>query len=485
MKIKSNIISFILLFFAICDLSGQNEEVVEKSPNFIFIVVDDLGWSDLGVFGADLHETPNIDAFAAKSMVFTSSYAAGSVCSPTRASIMTGKTPAKLNYTIWSEAAEQNSRGERGRHLNCLEPLTHENLPLNELTIAEILRENNYLTAHIGKWHIGDLMHFPNSQGFDVSVAASQRGAPPTFFHPYTGIVYDEFRFVGDLGTDTNGSYFTEREGEYLTDRLTHEAMKIIEDAGPRPFFLNLSYYSVHIPIEAKPKDISYFKNNLSPEYHHQNETYAAMVKNMDDNIGRLLNKINDLGISNNTVIIFTSDNGGVIQEYKEKVVTNNFPLREGKGSLYEGGIRIPTIVYDPRNPGKGREIDIPISTIDYLPTILDIARFSNELEDVEGVSFLPVLKDEENKKIKERALFWHFPHNYYDVKPVSAIRHENWKLLEYLETGEIELYNLANDLGENNNLADKNPRKLNDLLERLHAWKKRVNAKGLRMNAN
>ena len=182
MKIKPNITSFILLFFAICDLSGQNKEAVEKSPNFIFIVVDDLGWSDLGVFGADLHETPNIDAFAAKSMVFTNSYAAGSVCSPTRASIMTGKTPARLNYTIWSEAAEQNSRGERGRHLNYLEPLTHENLPLNELTIAEILRENNYLTAHIGKWHIGDLMHFPNSQGFDVSVAASQRGAPPTFF---------------------------------------------------------------------------------------------------------------------------------------------------------------------------------------------------------------------------------------------------------------------------------------------------------------
>lgn len=482
---KKNILLIILLVsivLAACNKT-QNSTKQENEPNIIFIVTDDLGWADLSCFGADLHETPNIDRFAEKSMVFTNSYSAGPVCSPTRASLMTGKTPAKLNYTVWSEAAKANAEGKRNGTSKYLEPLTLENLPLEETSIAEVLRQKDYLTAHVGKWHIGDYMHFPNTQGFDVSVAASQRGAAPSYFYPYMGIVYDEFRFVGDLGLDANGKYFTYREGEYLTDRLTDEALKIIEDAGSRPFFLNLSYYNVHVPLEAKTEDIAYFKNKLSPEYHHQNETYAAMVKNVDDNVGRLLKKMDELGISENTVVVFTSDNGGVIQKYKGKVVTDNFPLREGKGSLYEGGIRIPTMIYYPKNPGNGQKNDVPISTIDYLPTVMDIAGIPNDLENIEGKSFLPLLEGKEAKTLENRALFWHFPHNYYDTKPVSAMRDGNWKLLEYLEDGRIELYNLADDIGEGNNLADTNPQKAEELLNKLRKWKTDVGAKELRLN--
>lgn len=461
----------------------QNSGQKESDLNIILIVADDLGWSDLGCYGADLHETPNIDRLAEKSMVFTNSYAAGPVCSPTRASLMTGKTPAKLNYTIWSEAAVANVEGKRGRNSKYLEPLTLENLPLEETTIAEVLLQKDYLTAHVGKWHIGDYMHFPNTQGFDVSVASSQRGAPPTFFFPYTGNIYDEFRFVGDLGTDANGQYFTDRKGEYLTDRLTDEAMKIIEDAGSRPFFLNLSYYNVHVPLEAKPEDIAYFKNKLSPEFHHQNEIYAAMVKNVDDNVGRLTKKLDDLGIAENTLLIFTSDNGGFIKKYEGKAVTDNFPLRSGKGSLYEGGIRIPTMIYYPKNPGNGQKIDIPISTIDYLPTVMDIAGIPKNLENIEGKSFLPLLEGKKDTSLQNRALFWHFPHSYYETRPVSAIREGNWKLLEYLENGQIELYNLADDAGEENNLAATEAQKVDELLSKLRKWKTDVGAKELRRN--
>jgi len=478
------VLTFLLvgIILSACNKTQNSIQQVTE-PNIIFIVTDDLGWSDLSCFGADLHETPNIDRLAEKSMIFTNSYSAGPVCSPTRASLMTGKTPAKLNYTIWSEAAKANAEGKKKESSQYLPPLTLENLPLEEISIAEKLKSKDYLTAHVGKWHIGDYMHFPNTQGFDVSVASSQRGAPPSFFYPYTGIVYDEFRFVGDLGMDANGKYFTDREGEYLTDRLTDEAMKMIVDAGSRPFFLNLSYYNVHVPLEAKAEDIDYFKNKLSPEYRHQNEVYAAMVKNVDDNVGRLLKKLDDLGIVENTILIFTSDNGGVIQKYKGKVVTDNFPLREGKGSLYEGGIRIPTMIYYPKNPGKGQQVDIPISTIDYLPTVMDIVGIPDDLENIEGISFLPLLEGKEAKTLKDRALFWHFPHKYYETRPVSAIRAGNWKLLEYLEDGHIELYNLADDIGEAQNLVDTESQKAEELLNKLHKWKTDVGAKKLRLN--
>lgn len=449
-------------------------------PNIIFIVVDDLGASDFGCYGADLHETPNIDQFAKNNLVFTNSYAAAPVCSPSRASLMTGKFPARLNFTIWSEAASPVERKNQEVY-KYLPPQTIESLPLEEVTIAEKLKEHGYLTAHVGKWHIGDYMHFPENQGFDVSIAASQRGAPPTYFYPYKGFAFREHRFVGQLGTDAEGRYFTDRKGEYLTDRLTDEALRIIEDAGSRPFFLNLWYYSVHTPLEAPEDDIEYFRNKLTPELKHRNPAYAAMVKAVDYNVGRLLKKLEKEKIAENTVVFLLSDNGGYINKYKDQVVTDNYPLRSGKGSLYEGGIRIPTIVALPHSSFKGK-IDIPVSTIDYFPTIMDLIGVK-DYPGIDGKSFLPLLKGEKSEALQTRPMYWHYPHYYPTTAPVSAIRDGNWKMLEYLGDERLELYDLSADSGESKNVVKENPEKAAELLEKLHAWQKETNARGVTLN--
>lgn len=480
---KKSTLPIILLLFLCGSFSCQTEKQKtfnEGRPNIIFIVVDDLGWADLGCYGADLHETPNIDKLAEESLIFTNSYAAAPVCSPTRASLMTGKYPARLNFTIWSEAASPAERRNQERY-KFLPPQTIENLPFEEITVAEKLKENGYLTAHIGKWHIGDLVHFPETQGFDLSVAASQRGAPPTFFYPYKGFAFGEFRFVGGLGSDPEGHYFTNREGEYLTDRLTEEALKIIEDAGSRSFFLNLCYYSVHTPIEAKEMDIEYFSNKISSDMNHQNAAYAGMVKSVDENVGRILNKLKESGIEENTAIFFISDNGGYINKYKDKTVTNNTPLRSGKGSLYEGGIRIPTIVSLP-NQAKGKKIDTPVSTIDFFPTIMEMLEIKT-YPSVDGQSFLPAIAGVDENNLPNRTLFWHYPHYYPTTTPVSAIREGNWKMLEYLEDGRLELYDLSTDLGETKNLTEDNPEKAGELLKKLHRWKNETNAGEITLN--
>lgn len=454
-----------------------------RKPNILFIVADDLGWSDLGCYGADLHETPNINRLAQRSVQFMNSYAAAPVCSPTRASLMTGKWPARLHFTIWSEAASASERKNQEVY-RYLPPSTLESLPLEEITVAEELKKNGYLTAHVGKWHLGDLMHFPPTQGFDVSVAASQRGAPPTYFFPYKGEAFNEYRFVTDLGTDAKGNYFTDRKGEYLTDRLTDEAMKIMTDAGNRPFYLNMWYYNVHTPLEAKAEEVAYFTRKLNPRFHHQNETYAAMVKSVDDNVGRLLKKLEELGIADNTIVLFISDNGGYINEYKGKRVTDNFPLRSGKGSLYEGGIRIPTLILDPRLSRKGIREATPISTVDFFSTLMELTQTRSEVH-TDGCSIVPLLSGKGDATLQDRTLFWHYPHYYPTTTPVSALREGNWKLLEYLEDGRTELYDLAKDPGEQQNLATKERDTAQRLLEKLHAWRASVGAQGVVPNPN
>lgn len=439
-----------------------------KHPNFVFILVDDLGWADLGCYGSDLHETPNIDKLARQGMRFTDAYAAAPVCSPTRASIMTGKCPARLHMTVWYESSANPPQNRK-----LIPPVTQGNMPHEQVTIVEVIKAAGYFTAHVGKWHLGDARHYPQTQGFDVNVGGTLWGAPATFFYPYSGSKKygGEFRYVPHLEFGA--------KGEYLTDRLTNEALGVMDRTMDKPFFLNLCYHTVHTPIEGKPELVEYYRNKIKPGMHHQNYEYAAMVHSLDENVGRVLDEIDKLGIADNTIVVLFSDNGGYVNEFNRKVVTNNYPLRSGKGSLYEGGIREPLIV---RWPGVTQPASVcsePVSSIDFYPTFLDITSLvgdSKHNTDMDSISLVPLLKNPATK-LKRKELFWHYPHYYPTTTPVSAIRHGDWKLLEYFEDNHVELYDLKNDIGEQNDLAEKMPEKAEELRNRLEAWRKDVKA--------
>ena len=439
-----------------------------RRPNFVFILVDDLGWADVGCYGSDLHETPHIDRLARRGMRFTDAYAAAPVCSPTRASIMTGKYPARLHMTIWYESSANPPRSR-----SLIPPITQGNLPHEQVTIAEVLKEAGYFTAHVGKWHLGDAAHYPETQGFDVNVGGTFWGAPTTFFYPYAGSSRwgGEFRYVPHLEFGP--------EGEYLTDRLTDEALRIITRVKNKPFFLNLCFHTVHTPIEGKPELVEYYKKKVKPGMHHQNYEYAAMVHSLDENVGRILAKLDELELADNTVVIFFSDNGGYINKYNNNAVTDNYPLRSGKGSLYEGGTRVPLIVRWPGVTQAGSVCRQPVSSIDFYPTILGMTGLGGNAKhnaDVDGLSLVPVLKNPTDK-LKPRSLCWHYPHYYATTSPVSSIRQSHWKLLEYFEDNRIELYNLEKDLGEQNDLAETMPQRAKELRDRLRTWRKTVDA--------
>jgi arylsulfatase A-like enzyme len=452
---------------------GKTHMHNDNRPNIIIITADDLGWSDLGCYGGDLHETPVLDKLANQSLKFTNAYAAAPVCTPTRASIMTGKYPARLHMTIWSEWAKNPQFDQR-----LIPPDAVGNLPHEEITLAEILKEAGYLTAHIGKWHLGDAANYPELHGFDINIGGSHWGCPPTFFYPYRGNIYNSERYVPGLETDPDGNYFTSREREYLTDRLTDEAMKIMEDAGGQPFFLNLAYYTVHTPIEGKPETVNHFLAKVNPGMHHQNAEYAAMVSSLDENIGRLIHKIDDLAITENTILIFISDNGGFIGEWNNQVVTNNFPIRSGKGSLYEGGIKIPMLIRYPGVTAPGSVCNEAVSTIDIMPTILQILDISDPdpNNESDGISIFSLVKNPDTH-LNRDYLFWHYPHYYTTTSPVSSVRQGDWKLLEYFEDMHVELYNLKDDPGEINDLSEEMPDKAHELLNALNNWQKEVNA--------
>ena len=437
-------------------------------PNFVFILVDDLGWADVGCYGSDLHETPNIDRLARQGMRFTDAYAAAPVCSPTRASIMTGKYPARLHMTIWYEASANPPQGQR-----LIPPVTQGNMPHEQVTIAEVLKEAGYFTAHVGKWHLGDAGHYPETQGFDVNIGGTFWGAPATFFYPYASSSRwgGEFRYVPHLEFGS--------EGEYLTDRLTDEAIGILSKVKDKPFFLNLCYHTVHTPIEGKPELVEHYKKKVKPDMHHQNYEYAAMVHSLDENVGRILSRLNELGIADRTVVFFFSDNGGFINQYETKAVTDNYPLRSGKGSLHEGGVRVPLIVKWPGVTKAGSTSQEAVSSIDFYRTILDIGRLAGDSKhntDVDGLSLVPLLKNPD-ARLKRDALYWHYPHYYPTTSPVGSIRQGDWKLLEYFEDGHVELYNLKSDVGERNDLSREMPDRAEELRRRLDAWRKAVNA--------
>lgn len=481
-SLSAMFISLMFMHFS-CNLSDSNKKVkskIERSPNILLITVDDLGWADLGCYGADLHETPNIDAFAATGQKFTNAYAAAAICTPTRAALLTGKSPAKLNMTIWREAAINDQFENK-----LIPPDVSPNLPLKEVTIAETLKAEGYMTAHLGKWHVGDGEHFPETQGFDINVGATVWGAPPTFFFPYRGEIYNSMRFVPGLERDLSGGYNFDRAGEYLTDRLTDEAISIMKRFKEEPFFINLSYYTVHTPTEGKKEIVDYYQKKLASGMSHQNAIYAAMVHSLDENIGKLMHSLEDLNLADNTVVIFTSDNGGFINEWDGQTVTDNAPLRSGKGALYEGGIRVPTIIRWPDVTIPNTTSEFPITTQDFYPTLLEMVNLKGNPEQVaafDGISLIPILKNPQTK-MKQREMYWHYPHYYHTTTPVSAIRRGDWKLLEFFEDNQVELYNLKQDASENNNLEKENPEKTRELLKLLTSWRQYVNAPMPRLN--
>jgi len=398
------------------------------------------------------------------------------VCSPTRASIMTGKCPARLHVTIWYEGALQPVLNRR-----MIPPTPASNVPHSEVTLAEALKPAGYLTAHVGKWHLGDAAHYPETQGFDLNIGGTFWGAPATFFYPYRGrwANSEEIRYVPHLELG--------QPGEYLTDRLTDEALKIMAAAKDQPFFLNLWYHTVHTPIEGKPALVQEYTGKLKPGLRHRNAGYAAMVRSLDDNVGRLLAALEKHGLAGQTVVFLTSDNGGFINQYKQQQVTDNTPLRSGKGSLYEGGLRVPLMVRWPGVTQPGATCRTPVFSADYYPTILEMAGLPGDAQHnatVDGLSLVPLLR-QPAARLQRDALFFHYPHYYQTTSPVSAARVGDWKLLEYHEDNHVELYDLKNDLGEAHDLAASQPGKAEELRRQLRAWREAVGAQMPTANPN
>jgi arylsulfatase A-like enzyme len=436
--------------------------------NVVFILVDDWGVADAGVQGSDFFETPNIDRLAREGMRFTQAYAAAAICSPTRAAILTGKSPARLDITIWHEGAVRG--GSKNKRL--LEAKAVANLPLAEVTLAELFKKQNYFTAHIGKWHLGKAAFYPETQGYDVNIGGTFWGAPSTFHWPYRGPWGKndpELRYV-PVGPG--------KPGDYLTDQLTDHALRIIAQQKDRPFFLSLWFHTVHTPIEGKPVLVKRFEKK-PPGKIHSHAEYAAMLASLDENIGRVLRKLDDLKLADQTVVILTSDNGGVdfpTAKSGHRPPTRNTPFRSGKGTLYEGGLRVPLIIRWPGRTKPGTECAAQVTSQDFFPTLADALGQTNAPRH-DGVSLLPLLKNPK-APLKREALFWHYPHYYPRMTPASAIRAGDWKLIHYYEDDRMELFNLKTDPAETKNLAATHPAKAKALREKLDAWRKETDAK-------
>ncbi|MEO6809809.1 MAG: sulfatase, partial [Isosphaeraceae bacterium] len=426
-----------------------------SKPNIVLILTDDMGWTDLGCFGSTFYETPNIDRLATQGMKFTNAYAACTVCSPTRASILTGEYPGRLHITDWIA-------GHNRPFAKLKLPAWTMELSPEISNIARVLKGVGYTSASIGKWHLGPAECWPEKQGFDLNVAGCQRGQPPSYFSPYK------------IETLTDGP-----EGEFLSERLTTEALKFIEQSKGQPFFLYLPHYAVHTPLQAKPEVVAKYKAKADPNSPHHNPIYAGLVESVDDSVGRVLDKLDELKLTENTIVVFTSDNGGLIGP------TSNVPLRAGKGSAYEGGVRVPMIVKWPGVVQPGSVCDVPVISADSYPTFSAITGASVPASHaIDGESLVPLLK--QSGTLKRDALYWHYPHYHPGgATPYSAVREGDFRLVEFFEDDRVELYNLKNDLGETHDLAAKRPKKAAALRAKLHAWRKSVGAQMPTPNPN
>ncbi len=430
-----------------------------QQPNFVFILADDFGWRDLACYGNPYFSTPNLDKLAAQGARFTNAYAACPVCSPTRASILTGRYPVRTGVTDWIPGRASHEKGP------IVTPRTATELKLSEITMAERLKTAGYRSAAVGKWHLGGTGFLPTDQGFDVNIGGNHSGSPPKSPKPYFG-PWDLPNLPGAAG-------------DFLTERLAQEACGFIRQNAANPFLVYLSHYSVHIPLGAREADVARHKEKAQGRY---NPTYAAMVESLDQSVGLVLDAIDKTGVADRTMVMFFGDNGGLRYEGKSKqAVTDNAPLRAGKGHLYEGGIREPLIVRYPRLVKAGAVIDTPVSSVDFLPTFCQAAGVAPG--QVDGVSLMPLLG---GGKLKPRPLFWHYPHySNQGGEPGSAIREGRWKLIEFHKDGRRELFDLDQDPGEARNLINTEPAVARKLAATLEQWRKKSGAIMPRKNPN
>ena len=461
-----------LVLLVVCVGSVMRGEAAGARPNIVLILADDLGVHDLGCYGADLHETPAIDRLAREGMQFFRAYSASPVCTPTRASLMTGKHPARLRMTIWSEGS---LKGPTDRRL--LQADSLHDLPRTEVTLAKHLQAAGYLTALVGKWHLGDANHAPEAHGFDVNIGGTHWGAPASFFFPYrgSGRFGAELRYVPHLEFG--------REGEYLTDRLTEEALRVIDAGAARrqPFFLYLAHHAPHTPIEAKAPDVAHFESKLRPGLVHRNPVYAAMVRSLDESVGRVLGRLRKGGLETNTLVVFASDNGGYLgTDARQTIpVTTNAPLRSGKGSLYEGGIRVPLLLKWPGVTKASSKSAEPVVLTDLFRTLMTAAGVAVPAGLPEDGVDLAGLIREPASSLGREALYFHYPHYYHAPKtaPASAVQVWPWKLVEHLEDGRVELFDLGKDPGEATDLAGSETARVAELRKRLAGWRGEVGA--------
>lgn len=435
-----------------------------RKPNVLLILIDDLGWRDLGCYGRpDVFETPHIDKLAAEGMRFTQAYSNCPVCSPSRAAIMTGQTPARLRYTGHITSTGKHRHPENSR---IIPPDDDMNMPMAATTIPEALKRAGYTSAHFGKWHLGYEGHWPLEHGFDLNIGGGSHGSPANYFDPYKNPENDWNPVVRNLTP--------RKEGEYLPDRLTDEAIAFMAGQGEKPWFLNLAYYAVHTPLQAPAALVAKYEAKFAGKDTGVNPIYAAMVEAVDTNVGRLMAALEAQGIAGDTLVVFASDNGGTNE------ATTNAPLRESKSWVYEGGIRVPFILRWPGRIAAGTTCTEPVYGADIYPTILAAAGAPLPSEPIDGVDLAPLWN---GGTLGERTLTWYYPHYSASKQPGSALRRGDEKYVVFYDPPREELYDLAADPGETRNLAGERPERLAALRDALQGYLTGVNARPHRPN--
>jgi arylsulfatase A-like enzyme len=463
----------LLPLFSLLLLISCSNKPAEK-PNILFILADDLGYHDLSITGSNYYETPNIDGIAERGVQFTQGYAACQVCSPSRAAIITGKSPARLQITDWIGAATGTEWRKQNRHDQLLPAAYIHQLPQPENTIAEAFAENGYKTFFAGKWHLGNEGSYPEDHGFQINVGGTGKGSPMGgYFDPYD-----------------NPKLPNRETGENLSMRLAKETAGFIKNSKGKPFLAYLSFYAVHGPIQTTEEKWNKYRNKAETQRiaengfdmervlpirrTQDNPVYAGLVEQMDDAVGLVLKTLRESGLDKNTIVVFTSDNGGVASG--DAFSTSNLPLRGGKGYQWEGGIREPYFIHVPWMPDTPKLIETPVTGTDFYPTLLELSGLPQQPnQHLDGVSIVPLLQ---GNSINKRSLYWHYPHyGNQGGEPSSIIRDGDWKLIHYYEDGRDELYNLAISSNETENLAKKNPEIAKNLRNLLDGWLEETNA--------